>query len=286
MAFEVPPFIKEHPYTVGAVVIVGGIVVFYLLSGSSSSAASSGSSNQAAILQADEAEAQINAGTQQQDAQTTAELQAAQDQQESTDAQTAASVNINNTNTAAQLAASIYGTQASVAENASDNATTETTAANAEISNQNVYAMQESELEDQINSGVVENANNNATAVAGAQIAAGVTDLGIGDATTLASQENTYGYDLDEQNETAYNAEIPTIVSEAGQQKNSALDATDQTSLFQTILSQGNPTVAAGGTSASASTAAAGDTAGTAQVASIASGITSIGNAITKGIFS
>jgi hypothetical protein len=284
MAFELPPFIKEHPYAVGSAVIIGGIVILYLLSGSSSgttTAASSNASLQAQELQASEAEAQINAGTQQQDVQTSAELQAAQDQQESTDAQTAASVNISNNQTAAQLAAAIYGTQQGTAVTALNDETEEATAANAEISNQNVYAMQESELEDQINSGVVENANNNATAVAGAQIQAGVTDLGIGDSLTLSQQQENDAYNLASQNETAYDAEIPTIVSEAGQQKNSALDATDQTSLFQTILAQGNPTVAAGGTSASTTAAVSGNATGVATIGSIASGLTSL----SKGLF-
>ena len=281
MAFEFPPFIKEHPYAVGSAVIVGGIVILYLLSGSSSSSGSSASSTQAATLQADEAEAQINAGTQQQDAQTSAELQAAQDQQESTDEQTQASVTLGNTQTAAQLAASIYGTQASVAENASDNATTEATAANAEISNQNVYAMQESELEDQINSGVVENANNNATAVAGAQIAAGVTDLGLGDALTLAQQQENDAYNLTSQNDSAYDSEIPYIVENAGDEKNSLIDATDQTSLFQTVLSQGNPTVAAAGTGASASADSNANATTAAQTTSIASSLSKI----TTGLF-
>jgi hypothetical protein len=286
MAFEIPPFIKEHPYAVGSVVIVGGIIVFYLLSGSSSGGATSASSNQAAILQADEAEAQVNAGTQQADAQTSAQLQAAQDQQEETDEQTQASVNIQNSQTAAQLAASIYNTQGSVATSQSDNNAAIIEGANAEISNQNVYAMQESELEDQINSGVVENANDNATAVAGAQIQAGVTDLGIGDATTIASQQTQDAYNLDLTNDEAYDAEIPTITQDAGQQKNSLIDATDQTSLFQTILAQGNPGVAAAGTSASASADKNANTTTAAQTASIASGITSIGNAVSNGLFS
>ena len=180
---------------------------------------------------------------------------------------------LGNTQTAAQLAASIYGTQASVAENASDNATTEATAANAEISNQNVYAMQESELEDQINSGVVENANNNATAVAGAQIAAGVTDLGLGDALTLAQQQENDAYNLTSQNDSAYDSEIPYIVENAGDEKNSLIDATDQTSLFQTVLSQGNPTVAAAGTGASASADSNANATTAAQTTSIASSL-------------
>jgi hypothetical protein len=280
MAIEIPSFIKEHPYTVGSIVIVGGIIVFYLLSGSSSSAGGA-TSNQSAILQADEAEAQINAGTQQANAQTSAQLQAAQDQQEETDEQTQASVNINNTNTAAQLAAAIYNTQGSVATTQSDNNAAIVEGANAEISNQNVYAMQESELEDQINSGVVENANNNATAVAGAQIQAGVSDLAIGDATTIAGQQTQDAYNLDLTNDEAYDAEIPYITQNAGDQKNSLIDATDQTGIFQTILSQGNPGVASVGTSASSSADKSANTTAVAQTASIASGLTSI----TNGLF-
>lgn len=280
MAFELPPFIKEHPYAVGSAVIVGGIVILYLLSGSSSSTGASASGDQAAVLQAEEAEAQINAGTQQQNAQTSAELQAAQLQANSEDAQTAASVDINNTNTAAQLAAQIYATQQGTTVTAlNDNASTEQQA-NEDIFNQNTVAMQDSVLEDQINSGVVENANNNAAAVAGTQIAAGVTDLGIGDALTLATQQENDAYNLTSANDEAYNQEIPYIVQNAGDQKNSLIDATDQTSLFQTVLSQGNPTVAAGGTAASASADKVAGTVQTAQTTSISSGISSLVNGL------
>ena len=276
MAFELPPFIKEHPYAVGSAVIVGGIVILYLLSGSSSSTGASASGDQAAVLQAEEAEAQINAGTQQQNAQTSAELQAAQLQAESEDQQTQASVDINNNNTAAQLAAQIYATQQGTTVTAlNDNASTEQQA-NEDIFNQNTVAMQDSVLEDQINSGVVENANNNAAAVAGTQITAGVTDLGIGDALTLATQQENDAYNLNEQNNAAYDAEIPTITAEAGQQKNSALDANDQTALFASILAKGNPTVAATAINSSASSVASGNASSTANVSSISSGISSL----------
>jgi hypothetical protein len=283
MAFDIA-LIKEHPYATGGIVIVGGIIVFYLLSGSSSapssSATSSGASNQAALLQAQEAEAQINAGTQQQNAQTSAELQAASLQADAQNQATAASVAINQVNTEAQLASSIYGTQASLQATAlNDNAATEQQA-NEAIFNQNTVAMQDSVLEDQINSGVVENANNNATAVAGAQIQAGVADLGLGDALTLAQQQESDQYNLTSQNETAYDAEIPYVVQHAGQKQNSIIDATDQTSLFQTVLAQGNPTVATAGTSATSTVARGSQAASTATNTSIASGISGLLNGL------
>jgi hypothetical protein len=281
MAIEIPAFIKEHPYAVGSVVIVGGIVVFYLLSGSSSSAASSGGSNQAAVLQADEAEAQINAGTQQQDAQTSAELQSQQDQQEAQDEQTQASVAINNTNTTAQLAAAIYSTQQGTAVTALNDNAQNTEQANQYLFEQNTTAMQDSVLEDQINSGVVENANNNATAIAGTQIGAGVTDLALGDSLTLAQQQESDQYNLSATNESAYDAEIPYITQNAGDQKNSITDADNQTALFQSILAQGNPTVATSGNAVTASTGAAAIRNTTATNTSIASGLAGI----TTGLF-
>lgn len=281
MAFEVPAIIKEHPYATGAVVIVGGIIAFYLLSGSSSSGASSGGSNQAAILQADEAAAQIQAGTQQQNAAVSAQLQAAQIQANAQTQQVQASQEVQDTQTAAQLAAAIYGTQQGTTVTAlNDNAAIEEQA-NQAIFQQNTVAMQDSVLEDQINSGVVENANNNATAVAGAQITAGTNNLALADALTLAQQQEADTYNLTATNNEAYNAEIPYIVTHAGQKQNSLIDATDQTTLFQTALAHGNPAVASVGSSASTS-------ANTNAVTSLNNRTTSIasaGTSLLTGLF-
>jgi hypothetical protein len=124
-------------------------------------------------------------------------------------------------------------------------------------------------LVDQINSGVVENANNNASAVAALSITtAANTTLGLAslnDATSLAQTQ-----------QSNYEANVNNIIPLAGQQKNSALDATDQTTLFQTILSGGNAGVAATGSSASASTAASGNSASVSKVGSVTSGLSSL----------
>jgi hypothetical protein len=124
-------------------------------------------------------------------------------------------------------------------------------------------------LTDQINSGVEENANNNASAVAALNITTGAnTTLG------LASLNDATG--LAQEQQTNFETNVNNIIPLAGQQKNSALDATDQTSLFQTILSGGNSSVASTGTSASASTAASGNAASVSKVGSVTSGLTSL----------
>jgi hypothetical protein len=242
--------LKEHPYATGAVVIVGGIVVFYLLSSgsSSSTAASSGNDDYASTLSADEQLSQVQAAADVQTQQTQAQLQQAQLEAQVADSQTNASLQANDVNTAASLAGVLGQISGQVEENNSNNYTAVTEQANNDISQDNVYGMQEAVLEDQINSGVTENANNNATALAGSEDIAGlqtqVSLASLDDATQLASQQ-----------QTAYDAQIPYIVQNAGSQQNSALDATDQTSIFQSILSQGNPSVAAAGTNASSSVA-------------------------------
>jgi hypothetical protein len=280
VAFNIA-LIKEHPYATGAIVIVGGLVAFYLLSGSSSSsAASSSGGSEAAVLQADEALAQTQAGTSQANAQLQAQTQVAQSQQEETDEQTQASLNAANTQTAAQLAASIYGTQAGVETTQLNDTAATTQAANEAIFNQNTVAEQDSVLEDQINSQIVENANNNATSVANTQIGAGLTDTALQLGTDVAEQQDTENYGLQTQQNTAYDAEIPYIVANAGDQKNSLIDATDQTSLFQTILAQGNPGVAAAGTGATASADKVAGGVQTAQTTSIAGGVSSIVNGL------
>jgi hypothetical protein len=257
MAFDLA-LIKEHPYATGTIVIVGGIVVFYLLSGSSSASSASTSGNsQSGVLAADTQLAQIQAGTAQANAAQQAQVQAAQLQYQAQQDQTSASVDINNTQTAAQLATALYGTQASLQATAlNDNAQT-VQQANQALFQQNTVAMQDAVLTNQINSGVIENANNNATAVAGAQIQAQVANNTINSSLTLAQQQEQDAYNINSATSEAYNTQIPYIVQKAGQQQNSALDATDQTGIFQTILAHGNPSVASVGSSGSSGTAVA-----------------------------
>ena len=168
--------IKQHPYATGGVVIVGGLVVFYLLSSSqgaseaSSATSSSGGMSSAdyqAYLAASAQQAQVNAAAQVQNNQLTVQQQQQQLEYQAAHEQTQASLAINDTNTAAQLAATLAQIQASTQQN-TDTLTAQTTQqANQLMYAQNIQQMQDNVLESQINSSVLENANNNATALAG-----------------------------------------------------------------------------------------------------------------------
>ena len=273
MAFDLE-MLKKHPYATGGIVIVGGIVVFYLLSSSGGSGgATSSSGDFSAAAGADAQIAQTNAAAQVANNQTQAQLEQAQLAAQVANYQTDASLQSTDIQTASALAATLAQVSASVNTNDSNNYTAVTEQANQEISNENIYGMQEAVLADQINSGVLINANNNATALAATQIQTNAsTTLGLTsleDATTLAQQQ-----------QATYASQLPYIEANAGDQKNSALDATDQTALFQTILSGGNPSVAAAGTGASASTAASGNAASAAKTGSVISGLTGLINGL------
>ena len=228
--------IKEHPYATGAVVIVGGLVVFYILSGSQSSAGSgaqgggpSSADYQAALASSSQiAQANAAAAAQQQAQQT--QLQQAQLEAGVANTQTAAAVATNNTNTAAQLAATLAQIAASVQMNQ-----TNADAQTAQNANQYVYAenlqeMQDQVLESQINSGVIMNANNNATALAATQVQAG-----------LASQSIAAGLSLAQQQQSDYESNVGAILQKAGQPYNTANDANRATTLESQILAGGNP---------------------------------------------
>jgi len=275
MPFDVAD-LKKHPYVIGSVVIVGGVIVFYLLSSSSGSSTSapSGSSDYASTLAADTQLAQTQAAAQVQTNAQQAQLEQDQLAAQVQNEQTSASLQANDLSVAAQTAAALGSIAGQVQENNSNNYTAITEQANQDVSNENIYGLQESVLADQINAGVEENANNNATALAGTEYVTGAqTTLGLAslsDATTLATQQ-----------QSDFEQNVETIIPLAGQQKNSALDATDQTGLFASILSNGNPSVAAGATSASASAAASGNAAGVATVGTVVSGLGSV----IKGLF-
>jgi len=250
--------IKKHPYAVGSVVIIGGVLFFYILSGSSSSSATSASGSGGDYLSTYAQLAQVQSAASVQSGAQQVALQQSQQESALQEYQTNASLQATQTQTAAQLAATLAQIQGQ---------TTQST-------NQYQYAvdlqsMQDQVLEDQINAGVTEDANNNATnlgaTVATLQYQSGVASQSISAATQLAlAQQNDFETNVDQ------------IIPLAGQQKNSALDATNQTSLFESILSNGNPGVATAGVSASASTAASGNSASAANVASISSGVSKI----------
>ena len=268
--------LKQHPYAVGGVVIVGALIVFYYLSnGGGSNAPSTGSSDYSA---ADATIQQANAAAAIQTNAQNAQIQQAQIAASVANNQTAAQVSTQNTSVLAGLIAALSGNQTGlqVAQVNANAATLQQ--ANQEVSQQNIYSLQEAGLQDQINQAAIENANNNATSLAGfvdqlnaqGQIAAQSLNIAGGLATTQQQQ---------------YAQEVSQIIPLAGQQKNSALDATDQTSLFQTILSGGNPSVAAAGTNASASAANSGNAASASKVNSITNGITNAVSSLAAGFF-
>lgn len=281
--------LKKHPYATGGIVIIGGIIVFYLLSSSQGSAsqvqtvAAGGADPN--LIAADEQLAQVQAGAQVQTNAQQVALAQAQLEAGVANNQTAASLSATQLQTAAQLATALSTNQTNLA-----GAQISANAATAEQANQLVYAenlqgMQDQVLESQINSGVLENANNNATELAGlennnstgvqiAQLQTGIASQALTDATQLQSQQ-----------ETAYDSQIPYIVQHAGEQKNSALDATDQTTLFQTILAGGNPAVAVSGNNATTTATVSGNSSSVAKLGVITNGITSVANNVVQGLF-
>lgn len=261
--------IKKHPYATGGIVIVGGLVVLYLLS-SGSSSTSSGSGDYASALGADEQLAAVQAGAAVQQGAQQVQLQQAQLEAQVSNNQTNAAVATGNFQTAAQLAASLASITGQV-QIAGINSASQ---ANSYVYAENLQSMQDAVLEDQINSGVIENANNNATALA-------ATEYTVGTQGSIASQALTYGYQLSKQAQDTYAAQLPYIESQAGREYNSALDANNANAIFQTILSGGNPGVATAGVGSSAATAASGNAAMASEVGSVTSGLATI----VKGLF-
>jgi len=260
--------LKQHPYAVGGVIIVGALIVFYYLSQQGSSNASSiGSSSDYSA--ADATIQQANAAAAIQTNAQNAQIQQSQIAASVANNQTAAQVSTQNTSVLAGLIAALSGNQTGlqVAQVNANAATLQQ--ANQEVSQQNIYSLQEAGLQDQINQASIENANNNATSLAGF-----VDQLNAQGA--IAAQSLNIAGGLATTQQQQYAQEVSQIIPLAGQQKNSALDATDQTSLFQTILSGGNASVAAAGTNASASAANSGNAAGASKFNSITNGITSL----------
>lgn len=226
--------IKEHPYATGGIVIVGGVIVFYLLSSSQSSSAqttaTSSSPDLSAIAAADAQVAQTNAAAQVQTNAQTVQLQQAQLEADVANNQTAASLQANNLNTAATLAATLAQVQAStqqnqdslqtqLAENA-DTLSAQTVQQGNELTYaQNIQGMQDAVLQSQINAGVVENANNNATALAGTEATLDYQTTLAGYQAAVASQGVTAAETVQEQQQQdQYNLSTQTLnmVQQAG----------------------------------------------------------------------
>lgn len=232
-------------------------------------------------VQADVSESSIAAQQQITDQQTQAELESelgAYDVQNNAnnDTLTATTDQINGQIQQQQIAANVANTttQAQVQENADNLASVLGL-----VSSQN--GLQESEYDDQL----AAQENNNATTVtlSGQQYGYATDELNdatavnltaLSDQTTLETQAQQNAYNLDEY-----------ILPLAGQQKNSALDASDQTSIFQTILAGGNAGVAAAGDELSGQADQAGDQQATNTDSAIISGASKITSSLLTGLF-
>jgi hypothetical protein len=297
--------IKDHPYATGGVVIVGGLVMFYLLSSSQSSSAAAAQATPAApgtsdadyqaALQANSQLAQVQASAQVQNTAAQVQLQQSQIAADVANQQTAASIATNNTNTAATLAATLAQISASVQENQANVSAQTADTANQYVYAENIQEMQDQVLTSQINSGVLENANNNATALAGAeatlsyqqQIAAMQASLvsqGITSSTSLAAQQESDTTDLAQQQETNFESNVQSILPNVGKAYNSALDANNALALQQTILTGGNPAVAVAGLGSSSTAVVSGNQSGVATLNAVLNSITNLGGKVANGL--
>ena len=258
---ELSTYLKTHPYETGIAVIVLGLIGFYVISSNQSTPQSQAAAQVPAGTDPNASEnvalANIQAGAAVAASQSNAQLQTAQIAATANTQQIQASADAQNLGTDAALVATLYQTQQATLQNQNSLAAQTAQQANELTYASNIQQEQDNVFNNQINAGVLEQANNNATASAisqqGYTYGTTVANLTAG----LGSQALNESYNLQIQNQTAYNSQIPYIVANAGDQKNSALDATDQTSLFQTILSQGNAGVASIGSAGSSSTATA-----------------------------
>jgi len=276
MAFNLE-LIKKHPYTTGTIVIVGGVVVFYLLSGSSSAAPAAASSSDQSADAYDAQLAQVQAAA---DVQTNAQqvqLQQAQLEASVSNTQTQAQLEATQTSTAAQLAATLAQVQASTQQNQDTLAAQTIQQGNELTYASNIQSMQDSVLEDQINSGVVENANNNATALAGVESTNDLQATVAGYQAAVATQGVTAAQTVEQQQLTQqYNLSTQTLnmVQQAGLNHGTESLENDLTGTIGLAL----------GTSAPATAAVTGNSeAAAASSAATASIISTIGNGLLGG---
>lgn len=268
--------LKKHPYATGGVIIVGALGVFYVLSRNGSAAATSGVSSNGSILAADTALGQAQAAAAVQTNAQNAQLQVASLNASSTNLQTSAAESVANNQTIASLVAALSGNKTSIAVTQSNNDAATLQQSNAEISQQNIYQLQEEALTHQYDVAAAEAANNNATS-----LAAVVDQLNANG--QIASQVISSASDLAKIQQQNFETNVTAILPNVGKQYNSALDANNANAAYMTILSGGNPYVAAAGTSSSTSATASGNAAGVATVGTIVGGISSITKSIASG---
>ena len=156
--------------------------------------------------------------------------------------------------------------------------------------------MQDAVLESQINAGVVENANNNATALAGttatlsyqqqiANLQAGIASQGLTISGNLAQQQEADASNYAQQLEANYEANVKAVLPNVGKAYNSGLDANNALALQETILSGGNPGVAAAGIQSSSTATVSGNQTGAAILQSIINSAAKFGTTVATGAF-
>lgn len=282
---DIKELIKTHPYATGGVVIVGGLIVFYVLSASQSSAGSSAGTSSAtpdptAWMNYNSQMAQVQAGTEQQQLQANVAEQQNSLAAQVSNYQTAASIETNDTNTAATLAATLAQLQSSTQQNQDTLAAQTTQQANQLMYAQNIQQMQDSVLESQINAGVVENANNNATALAGtqatldyqgqvAQLQTQVGLAGVQAAETVQTQQQQNQYNLSQQ--------TLNMVQQAG--LNHGTESLEANLVGLTSTALGYPQVGVAGVQAGSAASIASSQATANIISSIAGGAAKVGTA-------
>lgn len=262
-------WLKDHKLAAGG--ILAAVLVLFIVimrRGGSASTASSATSSDSSALQAEEQAGAVQASTAQQNAQLAAQEQIAQISAQSTQQQTTAGLTATQDQDATELAADLAGvsSQNTVAELQAGISNNQTQAAVDENRDTLNFAsqevgMQDSVLEDQINSSYDASALADSTALQGAQ---DEYNYGLGLA-NISAGVAVAGLPLAEQEESDYNSTTNAILNQAGTPQNSALDAQDQTSIFQTILARGNPGVAAAGDKASSTAVVSGNNTGLAS---------------------
>jgi hypothetical protein len=248
------------------------LIVFYYLSNSgSSNASSTGSSSDYSA--ADATIQQANAAAAIQTNAQNAQIQQAQIAASVANNQTAAQVSTQNTSVLAGLIAALSGNQTGlqVAQVNANAATLQQ--ANQEVSQQNIYSLQEAGLQDQINQAAIENANNNATSLSGfvdqLNAQGAIASQTIAAATGLSTQQQTYN----QQNSQYILSLVP------GQQGGTPLAL----GLVDAALgnTSGGTSIATSALNANAATSIA----NTQANASIINSITKLGSTIAGGIF-
>jgi hypothetical protein len=270
--------IKKHPYATGTVVIVGGVIVFYMLSsGSSSTAAASPSSDQSSAEAYDAQLAQVQAAADVQSNAQQVQLQQAQLEASVSNTQTQAQLEATQTSTAAQLAATLAQVQASTQQNQDTLAAQTIQQGNELTYASNIQSMQDSVLEDQINSGVVENANNNATGLAGVISTNDLEGTVAGYQAAVASQGVTAAQAVQQQQlSQQYNLSTQTLnmVQQAG--LNHGTESLENDLVGVTGLALGTSAPATAAVTGNSSAAAASSAATASIINSITGGITKV----------